>query len=321
VEPIALGPNLPATFYRGSGQLARFRGRDMAARPEDWIASVTTRFGSDSAGRSVLPDGSLLADAIAAEPIGWLGAEHVARHGADPALLVKLLDPGQRLPVHVHPDRAFARSHLASGYGKSEAWIVLEAAPDAAVYVGFQRDVDAEELARWVSTQDVAALLGTTNRVPVAAGDAIFCPAGLPHAIGSDILLVELQEPTDFSVLLEWEGLPLEPADALLGLSFDAALACVDRRACDPAALRGGGDSRSLLPAESRLFFVAERLAAGLLDPGFSVLVISGGRGTLAGEWGEFAVARGDTVLVPFAAGACRLTGDAMGVRCRPAPV
>lgn len=319
MRPIALGPNLPVTFYRGSGYLGRFRGRDVGARPEDWIASVTARFGRDTDGRTVLPDGSPLADAIAADPIAWLGAEHVARHGADPALLVKLLDPGQRLPVHVHPDRAFARSHLSSGYGKSEAWIVLDAAADAAVYLGFRRDVAAAELAGWVSTQDVPALLDATNRVPVGAGDAIFCPAGLPHAIDPNILLVELQEPTDFSVLLEWEGLPLEPADALLGLSFDDALACVDRRRCNPAALRGGQGS-SLLPARSRPFFLAERLTAGVLDRGYSVLVVSAGRGTLAGEWGVHPVARGDTILVPYAAGACRLTGDAVGVRCRPAP-
>lgn len=320
VRPIALEPNLPATFYRGGGHLAEFRGRDIEARPEDWIASVTARFGLDPDGRTVLPDGSQLADAIAAEPVAWLGAEHVARHGADPALLVKLLDPGQRLPVHVHPDRAFARSHLSSGYGKSEAWVVLEAGPDAAVHLGFRRGVHMDELARWVSTQDVPALLDVTNRVPVRAGDAIFCPAGLPHAIGADVLLVELQEPTDFSVLLEWAGLPVDPADALLGLSFDDALACVDRTACDPAALRGG-EGGSLLPEAARPFFLAERLAAGLLDPGFSVLIVSAGRGMLSGEWGVLPVARGDAVLVPFAAGACRLTGDAAGVRCRPAPV
>jgi mannose-6-phosphate isomerase len=323
VRPLVLEPNLPATFYRGSGQLARFRSRDdLERRPEDWIASVTARFGHDPDGRTVLPDGSPLADAITADPLAWLGAEHVARYGPDPALLVKLLDPGQRLPVHVHPDRAFARAHLSSGYGKSEAWVVLEAAHDAAVHLGFRRDIRADELARWVSTQDVAALLDATNRVPVEPGDAIFCPAGLPHAIGPDLLLVDVQEPTDFSVLLEWEGFPLDPADALLGLSFDDALSCVDRAACDPAALRGGraGSDRSLLPAASRPFFLAERLEAGTLDPGYGVLVISAGSGTLSGEWGVLDVARGDTVLVPFAAGACHIAGEVAGVRCRPAP-
>jgi mannose-6-phosphate isomerase len=320
VQPIALGPNQPATFYRGSGQLGAFRGLDLDPRPEDWVASTTARFGQAPAGLTTLADGSLLADAIAADPRGWLGTAHADRLGADPALLVKLLDTGQRLPVHVHPSRDFARSHLASPYGKTEAWVVLDAAPDAFVHIGFTRDVAAEELARWVSAQDVAALLGATNRVPVQAGDAILCPAGMPHAIGENVLLIELQEPTDFSVLLEWAGFPLTADDATLGLTLDEALACVDRRACPPARLAElRGTSDSLLPAEAEPFFAATRVGAGVLPAGFAVLVVTAGSGVLCGDWGSIPVSRGMTVVVPYAAGPCRLDGDLAAVHCRPA--
>jgi mannose-6-phosphate isomerase len=322
MPPVALGPNQPPTFYRGSGRLAAFRGLDLEPRPEDWIASTTTRYGQASSGLSVLPDGSALADAIAADPLAWLGASHVARHGADPALLVKLLDAGQRLPVHVHPDRPFALAHLASPYGKTEAWIVLDAAPGAAVHLGFSRDVAADELAAWVSAQDVAVLLGATNRVPVQAGDAILCPAGLPHAIDADVLLVELQEPTDFSVLLEWDGFPLGPDDATLGLPLEQALACVDGRACPPtrlAELRGRAANGSLLPAEAGQFFTAEQVSGGVLSVGFAVLVVIEGSGALSGEWGTLPVSRGSTVLVPFDAGPCHIAGDLSAICCRPA--
>jgi mannose-6-phosphate isomerase len=321
MPPVALGPNQPATFYRGSGRLAAFRGLDLEPRPEDWIASTTTRYGQPGAGLTVLPDETLLADAIAAEPLAWLGAAHVARHGAAPALLVKLLDAGQRLPVHVHPDRPFALAHLASPYGKTEAWVVLDAAPAASVHLGFTRDIAADELAAWVSAQDAAALLAATNRVPVQAGDAILCPAGMPHAIGQDVLLVELQEPTDFSVLLEWDGFPLGPDDAMLGLPFEEALACVDRRACTPtrlAELMGRASHGSLLPAEAGQFFTAESVTGGVLPPGFAVLVGTEGAGALSGEWGTLPLSRGGTVVVPFDAGPCRLSGDVGVICCRP---
>lgn len=322
MHPIALDPNQPATFYRGSGRLAEFRGRTLDPRPEDWIASTTTRFGHARAGLSALPDGELLIDAIAADPVAWLGARHVDRHGANPALLVKLLDAGERLPVHVHPDRRFAAAHLASGYGKTEAWIVLDAAPDAAVHLGFRRDVAADELAHWVSTQDMAALLGTTNRIPVRAGDAILCPAGLPHAIGAGVLIVELQEPTDFSVLLEWEGFPLGPQDATLGLPFADALGCVDRRAVTPARLEALRGASALLPDEARAFFVAERVGGGDAVPaGFGVLIVTSGSGQLAGEWGALPLDRGATVVVPFAAGPSQLSGDVAGIYSRPAQI
>ncbi|HEY3633258.1 MAG TPA: type I phosphomannose isomerase catalytic subunit [Jatrophihabitantaceae bacterium] len=324
MRPIPLDPNQPATFYRGSGRLAEFRGRALEPRPEDWIASTTARFGQAPSGLSSLPDGRLLADAIAADPLAWLGERHVDRHGANPALLVKLLDAGQRLPVHVHPDRRFAAAHLASGYGKTEAWIVLDAAPDAVVHLGFRRDVAVDELAHWVSTQDTAALLDTTNRIPVQAGDAILCPAGLPHAIGAGILLVELQEPTDFSVLLEWEGFALGPQDATLGLPFADALACVDRRAISPARLaslrgRDGSPRGAALPDEASAFFVAERVGGGdSVPPGFGVLIVTAGSGQLAGQWGSLPLARGATVVVPFAAGAGRLDGNLAGIYSCP---
>jgi mannose-6-phosphate isomerase len=315
MQPILLGPNLPETFYRGSGRLAAFRGLELAPRPEDWVASLTTRFGQKSAGLAALEDGRLLSELIAEDPESWFGAAD-----SDAALLVKLLDAGQRLPVHVHPNRPFAQSHLASPYGKTEAWIVLDAAEDAGVHLGFARDIDPDELSRWVREQDVGALLGATNRIPVAAGDAILCPAGMPHAIDKDVLLIELQEPTDFSVLLEWKGFPLSPDDAMLGLPFDEALGCVDRRACTPeriTSLRTAA-AGSLLPAEAAEFFRAQTLAAGPLPAGFSVLVITHGAGELTGDWGSLAIGRGATVVVPHAA-RCEVAGNVSGVQCRPA--
>jgi mannose-6-phosphate isomerase len=65
-------------------------------------------------------DGHVLAESIAADPRRWLGAEHT-----DTGVLVKLLDAGQRLPFHVHPDRRFARAHLASPSGEAEAWVTV----------------------------------------------------------------------------------------------------------------------------------------------------------------------------------------------------
>ncbi len=324
MQPIVVGPNQPGTFYRGSGRLADFRGEELALRPEDWVASTTSRFGAAPSGLTALPDGTLLLDAIAADPVGWLGAEHVARHGASPALLVKLLDAGQRLPVHVHPSRQFARSHLVSPYGKTEAWVVLDAAPDASVHLGFARDVSSAELAGWVATQDVPALLGATNVVPVSAGDVVLCPAGVPHAIGENILLVEVQEPTDFSVLLEWDGFGLGPADATLGLPLDLALTCVDRRAFTEGQLVALRQSReryadSVLPAGADMFFSAARVAEGANLHGFGVLVVTGGSGELTGGWGSLTVRRGNTVVVPFGAGACHVSGEVAALHCRPA--
>ena len=330
MQPIVLGPNMPAMFYRGDGRIDRLRGTTgHEDRPEDWIASATARFGSQADGMTTLPDGTLLADAVASNPEAWLGAAHVARYGSDTGLLVKLLDAGQRLPVHVHPDRSFAAEHLASAHGKTEAWIVLEAEPDAAVHLGFSRDVEAAELAGWARDQDIEAMLAVTNRVPVAPGDTVLCPAGTPHAISAGIFVVELQEPADLSIMLEWSTFSLAAGEATLGLPLDEALACIDRRACPPERLKDlhglplNAGVGSLLPDEADAFFLAERVDTQVsrhLSQSYSVLVVTAGGGHLATEDGSsLLIGRGSTVVIPHSAGPAVLSGDIAGVRCLPA--
>jgi mannose-6-phosphate isomerase len=158
-------------------------------------------------------------------------------------------------------------------------------------------------------------MLAATNQIPVAAGDAILCPAGLPHAIGDGILLVEVQEPTDFSVLLEYEGFGL--ADGHLGLGYDLALQCVDRAAWSPSRLDAlRGNAARLLPERADEFFRARRLYGGdHVDRGFSILVVVAGEGRLTGENDGLSLRRGDTLLIPYAAGELRLDGQVEAIR------
>jgi mannose-6-phosphate isomerase len=332
VRPILLPPNGIPRFYLGGPAIAELRGTDAAGDrvPEDWVGSTTTVFGEDELGLSRLPDGTLLRDAIKADPVAFLGPDHAERRGPDPALLVKLLDAGERLPVHVHPDGPFAREALGTPYGKTEAWIVIGTTrPDASVAAGFKDDVDPDTLARWVREQDHDAMLGALNPVPVQPGDAIYVPAGTPHAISDGVLIVELQEPTDMSVLLEWDGFGIDDEDeATLGLGWERALRCVDLAARDPERLRrpqdGDGAVIPLLPSAADRFFRAERVeparaGAAELGHGFAIVVITDGEGVLRAEDGtELAVKRGDTVLLPWAAGACGLEGDLVAIACRP---
>ncbi|AQZ68258.1 Mannose-6-phosphate isomerase [[Actinomadura] parvosata subsp. kistnae] len=306
-----LPANQPETFYRGAGRIAAFRNvAALPDRPEDWVGSVTPRFGLAPSGLSTLADGRVLAEAIAADPRWWLGPERT-----DTGVLVKLLDAGQRLPLHAHPDRRFATAHLASPYGKTEAWVIVSARPGAYVHLGFARDVEAAELAGWVAGQQTEAMLAATNKIPVTSGDTILCPAGLPHAIGDGILLVEVQEPTDFSVLLEYEGFGLDGGH--LGLGYDLALRCVDRRAWTPARLADlRGTPERLLPETADEFFTARRVRGGeRLDRGFSVLVVVAGQGRLLGEKDDLLLRRGDTLLVPYAAGPVLLDGQVEAIR------
>ncbi|GAA4028865.1 class I mannose-6-phosphate isomerase [Allokutzneria multivorans] len=333
LKPVTLAANQPDRFYRGGAAIAELRGAEDAAEwgPEDWVASITTLFAQPRAGLSSLPDGTLLRDAVSADPASWVGDEHAKVLGGDTALLVKLLDAGQRLPVHVHPSNSFARSHLGCRHGKTEAWVIVgTSGPNPTVYAGFRDDVDAATVENWVSTQDSDAMLAALNPIPVKPGDTVFVPAGLPHAIGEGVFIVELQQPTDFSVLLEWTGFA-EPGDpsAHLAIGWETALTCVDRDGwgtrVEDLVLRTADQRSPVVPLfteQASAFFRADRIHADSavdLDPGFSVLVALEGNGTLRTEHGgTVPVRRGDTLVVPHSAGSSQVDGGLVVVRCRP---
>jgi mannose-6-phosphate isomerase len=342
LAPIVLGPNQPENRpYRGGAGIARFRdsGATDAAEaanntdvftPEDFVASTTEIHAGGGVGLTILADGTSLRDAVIADPIGFLGEEHVRRFGAETMLLVKLLDTAERLFVHYHPNDAFAAARFSGSLGKTEAWVVIDAVGGGPGYanLGFSRPVSEAEVTHWVRGRDVDDMLGAMNRIELSAGDTLLVPAGLAHAIGPGLTFVELQQPTDLSILLEYEGYNgLTAADAFLGLDLDIALGALDRRAWDAQQLevltqrRGNGSHERLFPAEADAFFSAERLSmAGSvrLGPAFAVLIVLEGSGILDYSGGSIPLNRGMTILTPHGAGAVHLAGDLTLLRCRP---
>jgi len=328
---IPLGPNQPPErFYLGGDRIAKFRRQDPvgpdARVPEDWVGSATTLFGEESLGLTTLPDGTLLRDALAADPVAWLGDEHVARYGDDPMLLVKLLHAGQRLPVHVHPGTDFAARELSRKHGKAEAWYVVDG---GAVGVGFREEVPADVLRRWVDAQHTQALFGMLNLIDVEAGDTVFVPQGTPHALGEGTFVVEVQEPEDLSILLEWEGFEVDGlAEGHLKLGFDRALDAVNRAAwsaADVAGLMTRAGAAELLPPPAGEYFRLERVEPGqdggeaAVEAGFSILVALTGSGRVTDADGRaIEVTAGDTLLMPFSAGPATARGAVSLLHCRP---
>jgi mannose-6-phosphate isomerase len=329
LSPLLLPANQPADrFYRGGPRVAAFRGERGGAAagdhvPEDWIASVTTQAGETSIGLTRLPDGRLLRDAVAGDPLAWLGQAHVTAFGADPRLLVKLLDPGQRLPVHGHPDDAWAAAHLDRSHGKAEAWCILE---PGEVFLGLRDSISPERVLELVSAQDTETLLGMLHRREVVAGDTVYVPPGVLHAIGEGVVLAEVQQPEDLSILLEWRGFDLDGAtDGHLGVGFDAAIGALELTARSDAEVDAlitpDLPNGSVLPAEAARYFRAERYRFSgrqNLEKGYAVLVMIDGSLDLSHVGRRLSIVAGDTVLVPHAAGPIELTGSGTVLVFRP---
>lgn len=338
MQPLRLAANPVQHFYRGGARIAALRGFTVTSdhQPEEWVAATVARFGEETTGLAVTEDGRLLRDLVEGDPEGWLGAEAVSAPRAGPAdtgVLVKLLDAGQRLPVHAHPDRAFAARHLACPYGKTESWFVIDADPGAVVHLGWTEDVDPAELAVRRDEQDSDWMLSRMHRVPVRPGDGILVPAGQVHAIGEGVFVVEAQEPTDFSILLEWSVTTSGREDSHLGLGFESAMPAVSHRALAPEDLGSlcrhvdlgstGRTPQRGLPSVADPFFRLDVVAPGRelserIPSGFAAVVVLDGGGALVSAEGEVGVAGGDLLAVPAAYGDWSVRGPLRVVVARP---
>ncbi len=339
--PISVVPSRFRHMYAGGGRITSLRGEAGAAdsegrNPEEWVVSTTTRWGTPPpgdryAGLSQLADGRLLIDAVSEDPDGWLGPAQDSLQGAgDIGMLVKLLDPEQRLPVHAHPSRAWARLHLQAPYGKTEAWYIVDTPPGGGqVHLGFTQPVTAGQLVEH-ARRGGGDLLSLSRPLTVAAGDVVVVPAGVPHAIGAGIFVVEVQEPTDQSLLLEWQGIISVPeeaarlgvawADVADGIRLDPLTeAEISALLTHPAPV--DGVAVDLFGAAAGFFRGSVVSASGspvTIAAGVAGVVVLEGAGLLEWSSGGMPVARGDVLVVPWAAGEWSLSGVDRAVVAQP---
>lgn len=152
-----------------------------------------------------------------------LGDSVFERYGANFPLLVKLIDAHDDLSIQVHPDDATAqRLHGCSG--KSEMWYVMQAEPGATLISGFSRELSREELQQHIAQCTLPQVL---HREAVAAGDALYIPAGRVHAIGGGVLLAEVQQSSDITYRLYDYNRP-DQHGRLRQLHVDQALGVLD---------------------------------------------------------------------------------------------
>jgi len=135
---------------------------------------------------------------VPADAVGELWFQRAAQDAPSPALLLKLLFTSGPLSIQVHPDDAFARS-IGLPNGKTEAWYILSATPDARIAVGLKQCLTPQELRASIRDGSIADLVQWR---PAVKGDIIFVPAGTIHAIGAGIVLAEIQQRSDVTFRL-----------------------------------------------------------------------------------------------------------------------
>ncbi|MFM7130534.1 MAG: type I phosphomannose isomerase catalytic subunit, partial [bacterium] len=108
-------------------------------------------------------------------------------------LLIKFLDAQKDLSIQVHPDDDLARK-LVNDNGKNEAWVVIHADPGSRIYAGLKPGVTREAFQAAMTSGTTPDLVHWFEPKP---GDCIMIPAGTVHAIGSGVVLAEIQQMSD----------------------------------------------------------------------------------------------------------------------------
>ena len=231
-------PTFAARTYRGGKVMREFLGMgkgDDNFYPEDWVSSFTeakNRVYVENEGITRLSthEGERLITEV-------IGAEHFGEGRTDSGVLVKLLDAGERLGIQVHPTAEYAKEIFNSTYGKTECWYILSGRENenenerACVYIGFKEHVTKELWRELFEKQDIEGMLAAMHRFEVAPGDVILVTGGTPHAIGEGCFLIEIQEPSDYTMRVEkttLAGEKLTPMQIHYGVGEEKMLNCFD---------------------------------------------------------------------------------------------
>ncbi len=286
-------------YIWGGQRIAATYGRtiDMPVCAESWEVSgrregMSHVINGPLAGQSLLDVINVLGDQV-------VGTAH---SGSRFPLLIKLTDAARTLSVQVHPDDAQAAE--LGGEAKTEMWVILDAQPGAAVYLGLREGTTAEMFSEAIGEGAVEPLL---HRIEVKSGDSVFVPGGTMHAIAEGCLLLEIQQNSNTTYrVYDWgrlghDGQPRE-------LHIDQALAVTHWTG--PGALLAGVMVRESPAVSIReivccpYFHIQEFCLRAELDVSndgrsFHAVFVASGEVVIESDAEPVSVSAGSTCLIP----------------------
>ncbi len=303
--------------YRGGKTMGEFLHLDSVEDsfyPEDWISSF------HGAKNPVYVEGEgisrVMTEAGEAHITDVVEPCDYGRGRTDSGVLIKLLDAAERLGIQVHPTREYAARVLSSPFGKTECWYVLGAREmagrKAAVYLGFREHVTREYWRELYDKQDVEGMLAALHRFEVEPGQTILVTGGMPHAIDAGCFLLEIQEPTDYTMRTEkvtLAGEVLPPERIHYGVGDELLMECFDytprtredimERFFLPARQSGDGTT-ALVTYEDTPFFALSLVEGdySLTSPDCITVVAIADGGTLDVDGTPQPLRRGDRFFV-----------------------
>ena len=251
--------------------------------------------------------GKTFAQLIAMDPVGVLGT-HLAGLAHFP-LLVKLISAHEDLSVQVHPDDMYARRVEGVPFGKTEAWVILDAPADAHLIFGLKEGVSRERFAQAIAAGDVAHCL---EKVPAKKGDVFNIPAGLIHALTGGIVVAEVQQNADTTYRVHdyGRGRPLHIEKAMDVIDFAGR---IPKAPAKGETTEKDGNIWTTYRENDMFTLVSIDVKEGLVDQTeatrFCIYTCLTGGCIVAHENGRLALQAGSSVFMPAALGEVTIQG------------
>lgn len=225
-------------------------------------------------------------------------------------LMIKFIDAKENLSVQVHPDDDYAMVH-ENEYGKNEMWYVVDAEPGAGLYIGFNRDVDAEEVVRRIEEDTILEIL---NFYPTKAGDVFFIPAGTVHAIGAGNLICEIQQSSN-AIYRLYDYNRLDKFGNARELHLEKALEILDYKKYVPSDYEVNEDGAGTVLSRCKYFEAVVYEIEGeqrirFEDDRFHAIVCINGEGDLKLDTTTMHITAGESVFVPATNGILTVEGE-----------
>ena len=321
MEPMLLSP-VGKDYLWGGTRLKSEYGKKIALEPlaETWECSTHPD------GPSVIVNGQfkgkMLPDVLNDHP-EYLGSKSSSNRELQ--ILVKFIDAAKDLSVQVHPDDIYARANEKQN-GKTEMWYVLDAAPNARLVHGFEHTMTKELLLNASQSGDLSKHL---HYVPVHQGDSFYIPAGTIHAIGSGIVVAEIQESSNVTYrIYDYDRIGKDGKKRELHLmkALDVLDLSVSKNVRQkPRIIRYIPGSSSELICRCEYFeveriFVQDYFTFSVERESFQVLLCLQGSGTirLGNKKDSLSFYKGDCLFLPARLGACKIDGSTamLKIRC-----
>ena len=163
---------------------------------EAWVISDVDRFPTEVANGPHAGDS--LHDLLEVYMDELVGEKVYEAFGNHFPILLKFIEAADDLSIQVHPGDDYALENENS-LGKTEMWYILPSGPDAAIYLGWNQEMNPSLIHAAIQDGSLANYL---REYHVKDGDVALIPAGTVHAMLRNTILAEIQENSDLTYRL-----------------------------------------------------------------------------------------------------------------------